>query len=91
MKLKLRNVTVEGRRTSLRLDQQTWNNINEILSIEHMTLQEFVKISIKHFGNSNITCAVRSSVLEYYREATPKDRSDKRWIVQALEEAVGDR
>lgn len=66
---KSRNVTVRGHRTSLRLQQDLWDAIEEICARERLTIHEFCTriADNKHVGS--LTSHVRVYTLCYFREA----------------------
>lgn len=68
-RLQSRNVTVDGHRTSLRLEQDVWDALEEICGRESMSLHALcTHIERRRVGSSR-TAAVRAFVLGYYREA----------------------
>lgn len=68
-RLQSRNVTVDGHRTSLRLEQDVWNALEEVCSREGMSVHQLcTHIEVRRAGSSR-TAAVRAFVLSYFREA----------------------
>jgi predicted DNA-binding ribbon-helix-helix protein len=68
-RLQSRNVTVGGHRTSLRLEQDVWDALEEVCSRENLNLHELcTHIEVQKTGASR-TAAVRAYVLGYFREA----------------------
>ena len=68
-RLQSRNVTVDGHRTSLRLEQDVWDALEEICSREGLNAHELcTHIELRRTGSSR-TAAVRAFVLSYFREA----------------------
>ena len=62
-----KNVIVNGRRTSMRLDRETWISLNDICQRENMTLHQLCsKIDLAR-GNSGLSSATRLFVLTYFR------------------------
>lgn len=64
-----RNVTVDGHRTSLRLEQDVWDALEEVCKREGMTLHEVCTHVERRRSGSSRTAAVRTFVLGYFREA----------------------
>lgn len=70
-----RNVTVGGRRTSLRLEPEMWDALDEIAEREAVTLSEIcTRIDrARRHGASSLTAAVRVFVLSYFRAAATEE------------------
>jgi predicted DNA-binding ribbon-helix-helix protein len=64
-----RNVTVNGRRTSMRLEQEMWDALSEICRREDMTVHELCSLIDDRRGLSSLTAATRVFILMYYRAA----------------------
>ena len=64
-----KNVTVEGRRTSLRLENDVWEALEEICEREDMSVHELCTLIDQRRKGSSRTAAVRAFVLRYFREA----------------------
>lgn len=67
-----RNVTVNGRRTSLRIEAPIWNALGEIAAREGLTLDELcsrMETRTGGRGAANLTSVLRSYTLTYFREA----------------------
>lgn len=75
-RLQSRNVTVDGHRTSLRLEQDVWDALEEICKREGMTLHELCTHIDSRRAGSSRTAAVRAFVLRYYREAASDSGHD---------------
>jgi predicted DNA-binding ribbon-helix-helix protein len=68
-KLISRNVTVNGRRTSLRLESATWEALDQICECEKATVHELCSmIESVRFGSSR-TSTVRAFIVTYFRLA----------------------
>ncbi|HEY9163889.1 MAG TPA: ribbon-helix-helix domain-containing protein [Magnetovibrio sp.] len=68
-RLQSRNVTVDGHRTSLRLEQDVWDALEEVCLRENMNVHQLcTHIELRRVGSSR-TAAVRAFVLSYFREA----------------------
>lgn len=71
----LRNVTVSGRRTSLRLEPAFWSGLNEICAREGMILNQLCTVVDRRRGAMTLTQSVRVFVVSYFRSATPEVRT----------------
>lgn len=68
-RLQSRNVTVDGHRTSLRLEQDVWAALEEICEREDMSVHEICTLIEQRRTGSSRTAAVRAFILGYFREA----------------------
>lgn len=68
-RLQSRNVTVDGHRTSLRLEQDVWEALEEICAREDMSVHEVCTLIERSRTGSSRTAAVRAFILGYFREA----------------------
>jgi predicted DNA-binding ribbon-helix-helix protein len=68
-----RNVTVAGRRTSLRLEQPMWDAMAEICLREGVTLGQLCQRIDERRRESSLTAAIRVYALSYYRAATTEE------------------
>ncbi|HXP95115.1 MAG TPA: ribbon-helix-helix domain-containing protein [Telmatospirillum sp.] len=67
--LRNRNVTIEGRRTSMKLEPGMWDALDEICRREGTVIHEIcTKIAKDHQGY-NLTSATRAFILAYFRAA----------------------
>ena len=64
-----RNVTVNGRRTSLRLEAATWEAFDQICSCEQLSPHEVVSMVEAVRGQSSRTSTVRAFIITYFRFA----------------------
>jgi len=65
-----RNVTVAGRRTSMKLEPDMWDALDEICLREQMTMHDVcTSIAARHSGN-NLTAAMRVFILAYFRASS---------------------
>lgn len=64
-----RNVTVNGRRTSMRLEQEMWEALREICRREELTVHELCTLIDDRRGLSSLTAATRVFTLMYFRAA----------------------
>ena len=62
------NVTIDGRRTSIRLEPDMWDALKEICSLENVTIHEFCSRVNEHREQSALTAAIRVAILAYYRD-----------------------
>ncbi len=69
MKTKLisKNVTINGRRTSLRLEQASWEVINDICQCEGLTLHELCSLIETRRQGASRTSTVRAFIITYFR------------------------
>jgi predicted DNA-binding ribbon-helix-helix protein len=64
-----RNVTIRGRRTSLRLEPAMWDALQEIAQREGTSVHELcTKVDLER-RESTLTAAIRVFILGYYRAA----------------------
>ncbi len=68
-RLQSRNVTVDGHRTSLRLETDVWDALEEICARETLSVHEVCTLVEQRRTGSSRTAAVRAFILGYYREA----------------------
>jgi predicted DNA-binding ribbon-helix-helix protein len=64
-----RNVTLAGRRTSLRMERAIWEALEEICRREAETLHDLVQRIDGDRRERTLTAGVRVFVLQYYRAA----------------------
>ena len=68
-----RNVTVDGRRTSLRLERLMWDALGEIARREQLSANALVtRIAVRRAASS-LTAAVRVFIVSYVRAAATDD------------------
>ena len=64
-----RNVTVMGRRTSVRLEQPMWDALEEICRRERKVMNQLVT-EIEHSRQeSSLTAAIRVTIMLYFKNA----------------------
>jgi len=92
-----RNVTVSGRRTSLRMEPLLWDSLRDICERESCTLNELCTMIDRRRGESNLTASIRVFIVSYFRSAAPKrptgfgeenERKPSTRLRRALEDAV---
>lgn len=65
-----RNVTINGRRTSLRLEHEMWEGLHEVARREGVSVNDIVgRLDRKRQGDASLTSDVRVFVLCYFRSA----------------------
>ena len=64
-----RNVTVAGRRTSLRMEPEMWDALQEAAAREGLSLHDFCTAVAKRRGGYSMTAAIRVYLLNYFRAA----------------------
>lgn len=71
--LQSKNVRIHKRRTSIRLEPEMWNALNEIASIENCSIHDLCGAvhDLKEPGTS-FTAALRVFLMEYYRAVSKK-------------------
>lgn len=65
----VRNIKLAGRRTSLRLEPEFWDALDEIVVRERSTLSALCERIKGRRAAANLTAAVRLYVLRYFRTA----------------------
>jgi predicted DNA-binding ribbon-helix-helix protein len=64
-----KNVTLGEHRTSLRLEREFWNALDDICQRENLTSRAICNAVEAHRGTASRTSAVRSFVVGYFRYA----------------------
>lgn len=67
--LVIRNVTVSGHRTSMRLEPEMWDALEEICRRESRTMHEVCSLIDARRTTSSLTGAMRVFILGYFRSA----------------------
>ncbi len=69
-----RNVTVLGKRTSIRLEVQMWSAIKEIAEREHCTVHELCSlIAMRRKPGLSLTASIRIFLMLYFKAAATED------------------
>lgn len=69
-----RNITVSGRRTSVRLEPQMWQGLQDICKRERATIHEVCTyISMHKDRATSLTAAIRVYIMEYFRVASTEE------------------
>lgn len=64
-----RNVTVNGHRTSMRLEPAMWDALEDICRREGLTIHEVCSLVDTRRSQSSLTAAMRVFILSYFRAA----------------------
>lgn len=64
-----RNVTVSGRRTSVRLEPLMWQALEEVARERGLSIHALCSEVDARRGASSLTAAIRCALLTHYREA----------------------
>lgn len=65
--LRIRNVVVAGRRTSVRLEPLMWDALQEIAAGQGMNVNQLVTQIKRSGGRSSLTSAIRVYIVDFYR------------------------
>ena len=63
------NVTINGHRTSLRLEEEFWDGLSDICEREGLSVHELCSQIDLHRHGSSRTSAVRAFIVTYFRAA----------------------
>lgn len=69
-RLASRNVTVDGHRTSLRLEPETWAALDEICRLEETNVHVLCSLIERRRRGTSRTSAVRVFIVSYFRAAS---------------------
>lgn len=73
-----RNITVNSRRTSVRLEPEMWRALKEISSRESCSVHELCSlISFRKNKRTSLTAAIRVFLMLYFRAATTEEGHGK--------------
>jgi predicted DNA-binding ribbon-helix-helix protein len=73
-----RNITVNGHRTSVRLEPDMWIGLQDICRREYASLHEIcTAISSRKSANTSLTAAIRVFVMAYFRASSTEDGHSK--------------
>ena len=64
-----RNIVIDGRRTSVRLEPQMWDALAEIARREGRTVHDVCSVASRWHYHSTLTAGLRVFILHYFREA----------------------
>lgn len=65
----IRNVVVDGRRTSIRLEPEMWRSLQDICKRERCTVHDIATMVAALRGIGSLTAALRVFLVVYFREA----------------------
>jgi predicted DNA-binding ribbon-helix-helix protein len=69
-----RNITVHGRRTSIRLEHSMWEALRELSGRERMTMSELCsRIAASKDAALTLTAALRVFIVDYFRGAATEE------------------
>lgn len=69
-----RNITVLGRRTSVRLEPEMWRALRDISMRERCTIHDLCSlISLRKNPNTSLTAAIRVFLMLYYRASSTEE------------------
>ncbi len=71
--LRNRNVTIGGRRTSMKLEPGMWDALDEICCRESTAIHDICTRIAKDHQGYNLTAATRAFILAYFRAAATED------------------
>ena len=71
--LQIRNITVSGRRTSIRLEPEMWDGVTEICQREGRTIHEICSMVEKFRRDSSFTAHFRVFIINYFRAAATEE------------------
>jgi predicted DNA-binding ribbon-helix-helix protein len=67
-----RSITIAGHRTSVSIEDDFWAALGEIAEARGMSSTALIAAIDQARGDANLSSAIRSTVLAWYRERTPK-------------------
>ena len=68
-----RNITINGRRTSIRLEPGMWDALHEVAEAKGLTIHQYCSEVQAQRRESSLTAAIRMALLEHYRQANQAD------------------
>lgn len=69
-----RNITVLGKRTSIRLEPEMWRAVKDIAAREKCTIHDVCSlVSLRKKGNTSLTAAIRVFIMLYYKASSTED------------------
>ena len=78
-----KNVVVNGRRTSMRLDKETWTALSDICRRENISLYKLCSLIDTAKGMAGLSSATRLFVLTYFRRTLAKYEVNTKPIIEA--------
>ncbi len=74
----LKNITVLGRRTSIRLEPEMWKALKQISTRESCSIHDLCSlINLRKTPESSLTAAIRVFLMLYFRSATTETGHEK--------------
>lgn len=64
-----RNITIRGRRTSIRLEPGMWDALHDVARARGQTIHQFCSEVDANRQESSLTASIRMALLEHYRQA----------------------
>ncbi len=68
-----KNVMVDGRRTSMRLEPEMWQALQDICRLENIKIGRICTMVNKRKGESSLTSAMRVFIISYFRALAMAD------------------
>lgn len=85
-----KNVTVTGGRTSVRLEPEMWDGLNEICRRERANMHQIcTSVALQKHEDTSLTAAIRVFVMRYFRMASTEDGHTKAGHGFGLTLAIG--
>ncbi len=73
-----KNITILGRRTSVRLEPEMWRELKNIAKREECSMHDICSlISLRKAENTSLTAAIRVFLMLYFRAAATENGHDK--------------
>ena len=68
-RLEIRNIVVRGSRTSIRIEPELWEALQEIVDMQGVTLNQLVTQIDRRRTAMNLTSAIRAYIVDFYRRS----------------------
>lgn len=69
-----RNITIFGRRTSVRLEPEMWRALKDVARRENCSVHDLCSlVDLRKNANTSLTAAIRVFVMLYYKAASTED------------------
>ena len=62
-----RSITINGRRTSIRMERSVWQSLSEIAENEETRLRDLIAMIDDIRGDNGLTASLRVFIINYYR------------------------
>ncbi|NQU59064.1 MAG: ribbon-helix-helix domain-containing protein [Rhodospirillales bacterium] len=79
-----KNVTINGRRTSLRLEEEIWNAVDDTCQREGLSVHQLFTLIDTHRHGVSRTSAVRSFIVGYLRALAPMNGTQRKGIALSI-------